>query len=66
MKSVGCTNDLDALYMIDARPILEPYFERAGVTADQITGVSMMLGITTFEAVQRIKPTSYQLLDVLF
>jgi hypothetical protein len=30
-------------YTIDARPILQPYFEQAGVTADQISGQSLEL-----------------------
>jgi hypothetical protein len=33
-------------YTIDARPIFQPYFEQAGVTADQISGHSLEL-ITT-------------------
>ncbi|MBW4544657.1 MAG: hypothetical protein KME25_09475 [Symplocastrum torsivum CPER-KK1] len=35
-------------YMIDARPILEPYFERAGVTADQISGQSLELIVASW------------------
>jgi hypothetical protein len=30
-------------YTIDARPILQPYFDKAGVTADQISGQSLEL-----------------------
>ncbi|RZM82550.1 hypothetical protein [Leptolyngbya iicbica] len=30
-------------YTINASPILQPYFERAGVTADQISGASLEL-----------------------
>ncbi|KAM3101396.1 hypothetical protein ACKFKF_07715 [Phormidesmis sp. 146-12] len=35
-------------YIIDARPILKPYFARAGVTADQISGQSFELIITSW------------------
>ncbi len=35
-------------YTIDASPILQPYFERAGVTADQIGGASLELVITSW------------------
>lgn len=35
-------------YTIDASPILQPYFERAGVTADQISGDSLELIITSW------------------
>lgn len=31
----------DPTYTIDARPILQPYFDKAGVTADQISGQSL-------------------------
>ncbi|MDJ0616219.1 MAG: hypothetical protein QNJ63_05595 [Calothrix sp. MO_192.B10] len=44
--------DLDLLseptYIIDARPILNPYFERAGVTAEQISPQSLELIITSW------------------
>ena len=33
---------------IDASPILQPYFERAGVTADQISGASLELVVTSW------------------
>jgi len=33
-------------YTIDASPILQPYFERAGVTADHISGASLELIVT--------------------
>lgn len=35
-------------YTIDAIPILQPYFERAGVTADQISGQSLELIISSW------------------
>ena len=35
-------------YTIDASPILQPYFERAGVTADQISGESLELIVTSW------------------
>jgi len=35
-------------YTIDASPILQPYFERAGVAADQISGASLELIIASW------------------
>jgi hypothetical protein len=35
-------------YTIDARPILQPYFERAGVRADQISGQSLEIIIASW------------------
>jgi hypothetical protein len=35
-------------YTIDARPILQPYFERAGITATQIDGQSLELIVATW------------------
>lgn len=35
-------------YTIDASPILQPYFERAGVAADQISGASLELVVTSW------------------
>ena len=35
-------------YSIDARPILQPYFERAGVTAAQISGQSLELIVASW------------------
>jgi hypothetical protein len=35
-------------YTIDARPILDPYFERAGVTADRISGQSLEIIIASW------------------
>ncbi|MDY7015706.1 MAG: hypothetical protein SVX43_19360 [Cyanobacteriota bacterium] len=35
-------------YTIDARPILQPYFERAGVTAERISGQSFVLIIASW------------------
>jgi hypothetical protein len=38
----------DPTYTIDARPILEPYFERAGVTGDEISGQSLELIVSSW------------------
>jgi hypothetical protein len=35
-------------YTIDASPILQPYFERAGVTSDQISGNSLELIVSSW------------------
>lgn len=35
-------------YIIDAAPILQPYFERAGVAADQISGASLELIVASW------------------
>lgn len=35
-------------YQVDASPILQPYCERAGVTADQISGYSLELIVTSW------------------
>ena len=35
-------------YTIDARPILQPYFEQAGVTAEQISGQSLELIVASW------------------
>jgi hypothetical protein len=35
-------------YAIDASPILQPYFERAGVAADQISGASLELIVASW------------------
>jgi hypothetical protein len=35
-------------YTIDSRPVLEPYFERAGVMADQISEQSLVLIIASW------------------
>lgn len=35
-------------YTIDASPILQPYFDRAGVAADQISGASLELIVTSW------------------
>jgi hypothetical protein len=35
-------------YTIDASPILQPYFERAGVAADQISGASLELIVASW------------------
>ena len=36
-------DESEPTYAIDARPIFQPYFEQAGVTADQINGQSLEL-----------------------
>jgi hypothetical protein len=38
----------DPTYTIDARPILQPYFDKAGVTADQISGQSLELIVASW------------------
>jgi hypothetical protein len=45
-------------YMIDASPILEPYFKRAGVTADQISRQSLELIVASWlgEIIHSEKP----------
>jgi len=35
-------------YTVDASPILQPYFERAGVAADQISGASLELIVASW------------------
>ncbi|MBD1804340.1 hypothetical protein H6F98_02490 [Microcoleus sp. FACHB-SPT15] len=44
----ACLEQSEPTYMIDARPILEPYFERAGVTAEQISGQSLELIVASW------------------
>ncbi|MBD2095450.1 hypothetical protein H6F90_09795 [Trichocoleus sp. FACHB-591] len=39
----GYLDQSEPTYTIDAHPILQPYFEQAGVTADQISGQSLEL-----------------------
>ncbi|PZO56258.1 MAG: hypothetical protein DCF15_09305 [Phormidesmis priestleyi] len=41
-------NYTEPTYIIDASPILQPYFERAGVTADEISGSSLELIVTSW------------------
>ncbi|MBW4462107.1 MAG: hypothetical protein KME47_17970 [Nodosilinea sp. WJT8-NPBG4] len=38
----------DPTYTIDAHPILQPYFDKAGVTADQISGQSLELIVASW------------------
>jgi len=44
----GHSDQREPTYAIDARPILQPYFERAGVTADQISGQSLELIVASW------------------
>jgi hypothetical protein len=40
--------DVEPTYTINARPILQPYFEQSGVTADQISGQSLELIVASW------------------
>ena len=40
--------EIEPTYTIDARPILTPYFEQAGVAPDQISGVSFELIVSSW------------------
>ena len=40
--------EIEPTYTIDARPILAPYFEQAGVAPDQISGVSFELIVSSW------------------
>lgn len=42
------SNQSEATYMVDAHSILQPYFERAGVTADQISELSLELIVSSW------------------
>jgi hypothetical protein len=43
-KNSGSNHELiEPTYVIDARPILQPYFEQSGVTAVQVSGQSLEL-----------------------
>jgi len=43
-KNPGSNHELiEPTYVIDARPILQPYFEQSGVTAAQVSGQSLEL-----------------------
>ena len=46
-------------YIIDARPILQPYFERAGVSAERISGSSLELIVSNWlgEIIYSEKPS---------
>jgi len=44
----ACQEQSEPTYTIDASPILQPYFERAGVTSDQISGASLELIVTSW------------------
>ncbi len=39
---------IEPTYVIDARPILQPYFEQSGVTADQVSGQSLELIVASW------------------
>ena len=48
-KNTGSNHELlEPTYVIDARPILQPYFEQSGVTADQISGQSLELLVASW------------------
>jgi hypothetical protein len=39
---------IEPTYVIDARPILQPYFEQAGIIADQVSGKSLELIVASW------------------
>jgi hypothetical protein len=39
---------IEPTYVIDARPVLQPYFDQAGITADQVSGQSLELIIASW------------------
>jgi hypothetical protein len=39
---------IEPTYVIDARPILQPYFEQAGIIADQVSGQSLELIVASW------------------
>ena len=48
-KSTGSNYELlEPSYVIDARPILQPYFDQAGVTADHVSGQSLELIVVSW------------------
>ena len=48
-KNTGSNHEpLEPTYVIDARPILQPYFEQSGVTADQVSGQSLELIVASW------------------
>ncbi|WP_353673550.1 hypothetical protein [Synechocystis sp. LKSZ1] len=47
-KAEAYHDQSEPTYTIDASPILQPYLERAGVTADQISGASLELIVATW------------------
>lgn len=49
---------LEAAYVIDARPILQPYFEQSGLTPDQVSGQSLELIVTSWLGEIMYKPAN--------
>jgi hypothetical protein len=48
-KNTGSNHELiEPTYVIDARPILQPYFEQSGVMADQVSGQSLELIVASW------------------
>ena len=48
-KNTGSNHELlEPTYVIDARPILQPYFEQSGVTADHVSGQSLELIVASW------------------
>ena len=39
---------IEPTYVIDARPILQPYFDQAGITADRVSGQSLEIIVTSW------------------
>ncbi len=39
---------IEPTYVIDARPVLQPYFDQAGITADQVSGQSLELIVASW------------------
>ena len=48
-KNTGSNHELlEPTYVIDAHPILQPYFEQSGVTAEQVSGQSLELIVASW------------------
>ena len=48
-KNAGSNHELlEPTYVIDAHPILQPYFEQSGVTAAQVSGQSLELIVASW------------------
>jgi len=48
-KNTGSNHELlEPTYVFDARPILQPYFEQSGITADQVSGQSLELIVASW------------------
>lgn len=39
---------IEPTYVIDARPVLQPYFDQAGITAEQVSGQSLELIVASW------------------